>query len=82
MYRENIILTAIGSIVGIFFGIFLQNFVIVTAETDVMMFLRTISPIYFVYSILLTMLFSIIVNLAMYNRFDKIDMVESLKSAE
>nr|WP_278279721.1 hypothetical protein [Clostridium sp. DMHC 10] len=44
--------------------------------------MRTISPIYFVYSILLTMLFSIIVNLAMYNRFDKIDMVESLKSAE
>lgn len=82
IYRENIILTAIGSVVGIFFGIFIQNFVVVTAETDVMMFLRTINPIYFVYSILLTMVFSIIVNLAMYNRFDKIDMVESLKSAE
>lgn len=46
------------------------------------MFMRTINPIYFVYSILFTMFFSIIVNLAMYSRFDKIDMVESLKSAE
>lgn len=82
IYRENILLTAIGSIAGIFVGIVIQNFVITTAETDAMMFMRTINPVYFVYSVLFTMFFSIIVNLAMYNRFDKIDMVESLKSAE
>lgn len=82
IYRENIILTAIGSIAGIFAGIVIQNFVITTAETDAMMFMRTINLVYFVYSILFTMFFSIIVNLAMYSRFDKIDMVESLKSAE
>ncbi|WP_102401392.1 FtsX-like permease family protein [Haloimpatiens massiliensis] len=82
IYRENIILTIIGSLTGIFMGIFLHRFIIVTAETNIIMFLRKISPIYFLYSILLTMVFSIVVNLAMYKRFDKIDMIDSLKSAE
>ena len=82
IYRENIILTIIGSLTGIFMGILLNNFVITTAETDAIMFLKKISPIYFMYSVLLTILFSVVVNLAMYNRFDKIDMIESLKSAE
>jgi len=82
IYRENIILTIIGSLTGILVGVILNNFVIAAAETDIIMFLKKISPIYFVYSVLLTMLFSVIVNLAMYSRFDKIDMIESLKSAE
>ncbi|MHC1685108.1 MAG: FtsX-like permease family protein [Clostridiaceae bacterium] len=82
IYRENIILTVIGSFVGVFIGIFINRFVVSTAETNIIMFLKTIDPIYFLYSIILTIVFSIIVNLAMYNRFDKIDMIESLKSAE
>ena len=82
IYRENMILTVIGSIVGIGAGILLNKFILVTAETNVIKFLEKISPIYFIYSVLLTILFSVIVNLAMYKRFDKIDMIESLKSAE
>lgn len=82
IYRENIILTVIGSLAGIGVGKLLNNFVITTSETDVMMFLRRIDPIYFLYSVLLTISFSIIVNLAMYREFDKIDMIESLKSTE
>lgn len=82
IYRENILLTVIGSLTGILVGIILNGFIINTAETNVIMFARKISPIYFLYSVLLTLLFSVIVNLAMYNRFDKIDMIESLKSAE
>lgn len=82
IYRENMILTCIGSLTGILAGILLSRFVMTTAETNVIMFLHKISPIYFLYAVLLTMLFSIIVNLAMYKRFDKIDMIESLKSAE
>jgi putative ABC transport system permease protein len=82
IYRENIILTVIGSLTGIAVGILLNNFVIYASETNVMMFMRKIDPIYFLYSVLLTISFSIIVNLAMYSEFDKIDMIESLKSAE
>lgn len=82
IYRENIILTFIGSFAGIFVGLILNKFVLSTAETNIIKFLEKTNPIYFVYSILLTMLFSAIVNLAMYKRFGKIDMIESLKSAE
>lgn len=82
IYRENIILTVIGSISGIAVGIIINNFVVATAETNIIMFLKTINPKYFLYSVLLTILFSVIVNLAMYGRFGKIDMIESLKNAE
>ncbi|MGV8983133.1 FtsX-like permease family protein [Clostridium sp.] len=82
VYRENIILTVIGSLTGIIVGIMLNSFVINTSETNVMMFMRHIDPIYFLYSVLITISFSIIVNLAMYREFGNIDMIESLKSAE
>lgn len=82
IYRENIILTIIGCLLGIPLGKLLTNFVIVTAETNIMMFMRTIDAVYFLYSIALTIAFSVIVNLVMYGKFDKIDMIESLKSAE
>ncbi|MBU3113935.1 ABC transporter permease [Clostridium lacusfryxellense] len=82
IYRENIILTIIGSLTGIGVGILLNTYVINTDETNVMMFMRIIDPIYFLYSVLLTISFSIIVNIAMYREFGNIDMIESLKSAE
>lgn len=82
IYRENMILTALGSLLGVFVGIFLNKFITSTAETNAIMFLQKISPINFLYSVLLTLLFSVIVNLSMYKRFDRIDMIESLKSPE
>jgi putative ABC transport system permease protein len=82
IYRENIFLTLIGSLAGIFLGIVLNHYILLSAETNVIMFANRISPIYFMYSVLLTILFSMIVNLAMYSRFDRIDMIESLKSVE
>lgn len=82
IYRENIILTIIGCIAGIGLGILMNRFIITTAETGGLMFLRTINPICFLYSILLTIVFSVVVNLVMYSKFDRIDMIESLKSAE
>ena len=82
IYRENIILTVLGSLTGIAVGILLNSLVINTAETNVMMFMRHIDPIYFLYSVLITISFSIIVNLAMYREFGNIDMIESLKNAE
>ena len=80
--RENIILTIIGSVFGIFIGFLLHRFVIVTAEIDLMMFGREIKPISYLYSAALTFAFSFIVNAVMSFRLKKIDMVESLKSVE
>ena len=80
--RENVCLTVIGCILGIFIGGILHRFVILTAETDIMMFGRQIRPISFVYSIILTLIFSGIVNFFMHFRLKKVNMVESMKSVE
>lgn len=80
--RENIWLTAIGAIGGIFIGKALHQYVIRTTEVDLTMFGREISWQSFVFSILLTFLFSGIVNLVMHFKLKKINMVESMKSVE
>ena len=82
VYRENILLTLIGTVVGVILGSILHRFVITTVEIDTVMFARTIRGISFLYSALLTCGFSIFVNGVMYFKLKKIDMVESLKSVE
>ena len=82
VYRENILLTILGSIFGIFLGMLLHRFIIVTVEVDVCMFGRSISVFSYVISALITYGFSILVNGVMYFKLKKIDMVESLKSVE
>jgi putative ABC transport system permease protein len=82
VYRENIMLTVIGAVAGIFLGIVLHRFVIVTAEIDSIMFGRNMKLISYVLSIVLTFGFSAFVNFVMYYKLQKINMVESLKSIE
>lgn len=82
VYRENIILTLIGALVGLALGVVLHSLIMSLAELDTVMFGRNIYAISFVYSVLITMGFSIIVNLVMYRKLKKIPMVESLKSVE
>lgn len=82
VFRENIWLTLFGAIAGIFFGIALHRFVIITAEVDMIMFGRNIYLRSYIYSILLTFAFSAIVNVVMHRKLKKIDMIESLKSVE
>lgn len=82
VYRENVLLTVIGAFLGIFIGKLLHAFVITTVEVDSCMFGRNIKLMSFVYGVLFTFAFSIIVNGVMYFKLKKIDMVESLKSIE
>ncbi len=82
VYRENIILSIIGTLAGLILGVFLHKYVITTAETDMVMFSREIKTMSFVYSSILTIVFSSLVNIVMYKKLKKINMVESLKSAE
>ncbi|MFV0412719.1 MAG: FtsX-like permease family protein [Oscillospiraceae bacterium] len=82
VYRENILLTGIGSLAGLLGGIFLHRFVISTVEIDEVMFRRGIEPLSFVWALLFTLLSTVLVNLVMLPRLRSIDMVESLKSAE
>lgn len=82
IYRENIILMILGIIVGIFLGISLHDFVIKTVETDMLMFGRDIHWLSFVWSVMITVLFTVMVNVVTLFRLQRINMVESLKSVE
>lgn len=82
VYRENIILTFIGALVGVGLGRILHLFIIETVEVDNAMFGRNINLPSYIYSLLLTIVFSMIINGVMYFKLKKIDMVESLKSVE
>ena len=82
VFRETVILTLIGTVAGMIFGRFLVDFVVKTAEIDMVMFGRTVHPMSFVFSGLITICFAVIVMLFMHRRLMKVNMVEALKSVE
>ncbi len=82
VYRENILLTFLGAVVGVVLGRFLHLFIIETVEVDSAMFGRNINMPSYIYSLILTVTFSMLINGVMYFKLKKIDMVESLKSIE
>lgn len=82
VYRENILLTIIGSVVGMVLGNFLHRYTILTVEVEEAMFGRQIHWQSYLYSFLFTAAFSLFVNWVMFYKLKKIDMVESLKSVE
>lgn len=80
--RESVALTLAGILFGVFAGIALHRFIILTVEVDAVMFGREIAPLSFACAVLLTLLFSTIVNLVMQRTLKKISMVESMKAPE
>ncbi|MGN0561661.1 MAG: FtsX-like permease family protein [Candidatus Fimenecus sp.] len=82
VYRENVILTLFGTVLGIGLGFVLHWFVMQTVETETVMFGAEMRFTSYLFSVLLTVLFAVLVNALMYFRLKKIDMIESLKSVE
>ena len=82
VYRENIMLTLLGAVVGCGIGRLLHLFTITTVEVDAAMFGRDIFPMSYLICALITIGFSAFVNWIMYFKLKKINMVESLKSVE
>ena len=82
VYRENIVLTLFGILLGCFMGHWLHIYLVRSTEIDLMMFGRQTAPSAYVYAAILTALFSLLVNVLAHFKMKKIDMVESLKSAE
>ena len=82
IYRETFLLALIGSVVGLALGIVMEGYVVITAEVDQVMFGREIHPLSFVIAFALTMVFALMVTLAMRGKLRRIDMVESLKSVD
>jgi putative ABC transport system permease protein len=82
IYRENIIITVIGIVLGMIFGYFLHQYVIQTSEINVVMFGRKIGVLGYVLGTITTILFAVLINLTMYFKLKKVDMATSLKSGE
>ena len=82
IYRETVLLSIFGILAGLVMGFFLHRFVILTVEVSAIMFGRRILPMSYVYSAVITLIFTGLVCLAMSGRLRRISMVESLKSVD
>lgn len=82
IYRENIVSTIMGTGAGLILGIFLEKFVVKTAEVDAVMFAPGIAAYCFLAAAAISVFFSVLVNITLYFRLKKIDMATSLKAIE
>lgn len=82
VYRENTILTILGTLAGLVIGIFLHRYIMTTVEMDNLMFGLDLEPNSYIISIILTLGFAAFVNIVMYYKLKNIEMVESLKSID
>ena len=80
--RETVLLTIIGIALGLGLGYFLNSFILGTCEINILRFKNAIQPLSYLYPILITILFTWIVNIFTYLSLKKINMIESLKSVE
>jgi len=80
--KENTILTIIGILVGFIVGYFLTLYIINAVEIEKAVFIKKVNLSTYIYSAILALLFTIIVNLIMNHLLKKINMIESLKSVE
>ena len=82
VFRENVVLTAIGALVGQGLGVLLHRFVMSQIRVDMVSFDVRVLPASFCKSIVLTFVFMAVVDVFMYLKLERIDMAESLKSIE
>ena len=82
IFRENLLLSVIGTFLGLILGILVHRMVIAVGEVDILMFSRSAGILSFVYAAVLSMAFSLCVNLVLRRNLERVDIVESLKSNE
>lgn len=82
IFRENIILTILGILLGSFMGKILYVFLVSTAEMDNMMMIPTVDISSYVISGLITMFFAIVVMIMMHIKLKNVNMIDALKSVE
>lgn len=80
--KENIIFTIFGILLGLFAGYFLTKIVIITVEIEKARFIHHISLNSYIYTAIITIIFTLIVNLVTHFNLKKIDMIASLKSVD
>ncbi len=82
IFKENLSLSAMGTVLGLLFGKLLLNFVMSQIKINMIWFLARALPLSYVLSVVMTMLMAVIVDFLFYFKLDQINMAESLKSVE
>ncbi len=82
IYREAFVLTLLSIGIGLLAGKFLHVYVITVIEGTGMLFFKTIQPLSYIYSIAITLMFSVLMQFITYRVILKINMIEALKSIE
>ncbi len=82
VFKENIMLTVMGVVVGLPLGRWFLDFVMMNIKIDMVWFkTRATAPSY-IYSVLLTILCALVVDFIFHHKLQKINMAEALKSVE
>lgn len=82
VYRENLFLTGISAVIGIFLGRLLLSYIMSEIKVDMIFFPTRITSMGIIMSLILTFVFASIVMFALYFKLQKISMTESLKTVE
>ena len=82
VFRENIILTVIGTLLGLIIGMAILGVIIQAAEVETIFLVKDVNYINLLISIIITISFTLITNLIMKKKIKSIDMIDSLKSIE
>lgn len=82
IFRENLLLSILGTFIGLFTGLGVHRLVILVGEVDIVMYGKEAGILSLFYAAVLSMAFSLLVNLILKKTLKNIDMVESLKSNE
>ena len=82
VFKENLTLTVMGTLLGLVGGKFLHSLVMSYVRIDMVWFANQIKPLSYFFAAVLTLLSALIVDFVMYFQLDKINMAEALKSVE
>jgi len=82
VFRENILLTVLGALLGLPLGRALHRFVMAQIRVDLIHFTLRIAPQSYLWSLLFTFVFVAVVDVFMYIRLGRIHMAEALKATE
>ena len=82
VFKENLILSVMGSGLGLIGGWFLLAFVMDQIKIDMVWFQARLLPMSLVWSVVITVLMAILVDVLLYFRLEKINMAEALKPVE
>jgi len=82
VFKENLTLTVMGTLLGLIGGKFLHAVVMSYVRIDMVWFANQIKPLSYVFAAILTLVAALAVDFIMYFQLDKINMAEALKSVE